>query len=207
MSQHDHPLLPLILDDVPEGLVRALAQEGVPFRRRSRGRVEGRFVLFDSHHRRQPALALGQQAIDVGGLRNGSGQDPFLVLTSLGSARHRWQIGGLTIGEEIAHVDRRAVRRSIIQPLRAVVEQSGGIWLKLAAFPFPYRSALNFRIDYDRYDPQDFDQTLRAIAGEERATSHYVNAAAYQTQTDALNRLAGLDVGSHGYYHHTYLTY
>ena len=45
------------------------------------------------------------------------------------------------------------------------------------------------------------------IAGEERATSHYVNAAAYQSRTDALNRLAGLDVGSHGYYHHTYLTY
>ncbi len=207
MSQRDHPLLPLILDDVPAGLARVLAQEGVPYRHRSRGRFEGRFVLFDSHRRPRPALALGQRAIDVGSLRDVSRPDPFQGLTSQGSARHRWQIGGLTISEEISRIDRRAVRRNIIEPLRNAIELSGGIWLNVAAFPFPYRSALNFRIDYDRYDPQDFDETLLAIAGQERATSHYVNAAAHRAHGDALTRLAGLDVGSHGYYHHTYLTY
>ena len=41
-----------------------------------------------------------------------------------------------------------------MRPLRNAIERCGGIWLNLAAFPFPYRSALNFRIDYDRYDPQ-----------------------------------------------------
>ena len=50
------------------------------------------------------------------------------------------------------------------------IEQAGGIWLCVAAFPFPYRSALNFRIDYDRYEslPRWARETLDAHRGDER---------------------------------------
>jgi len=78
--------------------------------------------------------------------------------------------------------------------------------MTLAAFPFPYRSALNFRIDYDRYHPDDFHSTLAAIGDHAGATSHYVNGAAYEPHGDALRRLEGLDVGSHGYRHCVYRT-
>ena len=204
------PLLPLILDNVPPGLVRALAQQGIPFRRRAaapRGcPAEGRFVLFDSHSGPYRPLAYGQVALDVHPLRSGWDQDPFQTLLDERSARHCWQIAGLTLTEEIARVDRRAVRQRILAQLSAEIEQAGGIWLSVAAFPFPYRSALNFRIDYDQYNAADFDATLHTLDGNEHATSHFVNAAAYLSHDEAVHRLRGLDVGSHGYRHHTYLT-
>ena len=55
--------------------------------------------------------------------------------------------------------------------LREQVERAGGIWLRVAAYPYPYRSAFNFRFDHDEYDPHDFDATLTAIAGYESAWS------------------------------------
>ena len=168
--------------------------------------VEGRFVLFDSREGPCRAIAPGQVPVDIDRLRHGSGGDPFAALEDERSARHQWRIAGLTIAEEIAQVDRRAVRRRIVGALRETIERAGGIWLCVAPFPFPYRSAVNFRIDYDQYDPHDFNATLRAIAGNEQATSHFVNAAAYVRRDDALARLRGLDVGSHGYRHHTYRT-
>jgi len=45
---------------------------------------------------------------------------------------------------------------------------------------------------------------LDAIAGNEQATSHFVSGSAYQGAGEALARLRGLDVGSHGFWHHTY---
>ncbi|HUT13305.1 MAG TPA: hypothetical protein VMY42_22650 [Thermoguttaceae bacterium] len=201
-----HPLLPLILDDVPPGLVRALAQEGVPFRKRTTADSEGRFVLFDSRRGPCRSLSRGQVAIDVDALRDGSRPDPMEALMDERSARHQWQIAGLRVSEEIATVDRRELRRQILGRLRERLEEVGGIWLCVGAFPFPYRSAVNFRIDYDQYDAEDFDATLDAVAGEESATSHFVNAAAYLGHDAALGRLRGLDVGSHGFRHHTYAT-
>lgn len=206
MAEHPLPLLPLILDDVPPGLTQALAQEGVPFRRRQAGTPQGRFLVFDSRSRPCPSITHGQVAIDVARLCGGSHRDSLAALRDERAGRCQWQIAGLTVSEEIARVDRRAVRRRVLAKLREEIQRAGGIWVCVAAFPFPYRSALNFRIDYDRYDRQDFETTLQTIAGNEQATSHFVNAAAYLPHKDALARLRGLDVGSHGYRHHTYRT-
>ncbi len=200
------PLLPLILDRVPPGLVRALEQEGIPFSRRAESVMEGRFVLFDSSLGPCRPLCFGQKAIDVDSLREDHQPDPFEQLLDVGAERHSWQIAGLSLSEEISRVDRRDVRRRLLGRLRERIERAGGIWLSVGAFPFPYRSALNVRIDYDQYDADDFAATLDALAGEEEATTHFVNAAAYLHHDEALARLEGLDVGSHGYRHHTYLT-
>ena len=200
------PLLPLILDGVPQGLRQAIAQEGVPCRDRRQGRSEGRFVLFDSRTNHRFHLGPGQVAIDVGRLHGPGVDDPFRALADERAALHQWQVGGLSIREEIAAVDKRAVRRSVLDALRFQIEEQGGVWIRLAAFPFPYRNAFNFRLDYDHYDPDDFSSTLEAIAGCESSTSHYVNGAAFASSGDALTRLRGLDVGSHGFWHHTYRT-
>jgi hypothetical protein len=200
------PLLPLILDDVPLGLRRALGQEGIPFRDRRPGTPEGRFVLFDSRIDTRWALAPGQTAIDVDALRVGWDEDPLEMLTDRRTARMHWDADGLPLVEEVARVDKRAVRRSVLDRLRAKIEAAGGVWLRISAFPFPHRAAFNFRIDYDRYHPRDFRAVIRAIAGREHATSHFVNGAAYQAFPEALAWMRSLDVGSHGYWHHTYRT-
>ena len=206
MANERLPLLPLILNDVPQGLRQALAQEGIPTAERRPGPPGGRFLLFDSRFGKREPPAAGQIGIDVNRLRQGFREDPFEALVDERSARFAWKIGGLALDEEIARVDKRAVRRRLLEKLRVRIEKAGGIWLRVSAFPFPYRSALSFRIDYDEYDPADFDATLAAIAGNEGATSHFVGGAAYEGARDALARLQGLDVGSHGYRHHTYRT-
>ena len=93
MPDHDSrlPALPLVLCDVPPGLVLALGQEGVPVVTVSASKYEpspslrrGRFVLFDrrliSPERLDAQLAPGQMAIDVDRYRSGQGVDPFAAL-------------------------------------------------------------------------------------------------------------------------------
>ncbi|MBX7072766.1 MAG: hypothetical protein K1X71_06420 [Pirellulales bacterium] len=198
------PLLPLVLDRVPPGLRLALGQEGVPFVERRAGRIDGRFVLFDSRGPAPQGLVTGQQAIDVDGCRDGWRGDPLEDLLDERSGRLGWRIGGFQVSEEVARVDKRATRRHVMERLRAMLERRGGVWFRIGAYPFPYQSAFNFRFDHDEFDAGDFDAVLGAIAGYEQATSHYVCASTHESQTEALARLRGLDVGSHGYLHHTY---
>ncbi len=171
------------------------------------GMPEGRFVLFDSRHRPCRWRAPGQVVIDVDRLRAAWPMDPFAALMSIRARRQQWEFGGMQFSEIIAQVDKRLLRAQLLELLRAEIEQAGGIWLRVAAYPFPYRSALNFRIDYDEYHPEHFDATLEGLAGNETCTSHYVNGSAYRAQPDAIARLRGLDVGSHGYWHHTYRSF
>jgi hypothetical protein len=76
--------------------------------------------------------------------------------------------------------------------------------MRVAPFPHPYRSAFNFRLDHDEYRAEDFDSVLRATADYEHALSHFVAGANFEGQLTALQRLRHMDVGSHGYRHHTY---
>ena len=204
MSEHDLPLLPLILADVPGALVRALGQEGVPVERFEPQTAAGRFVLFDSSRAACPELAPDQVAIDVHGLRGSSTEDPFALLDDEQSRRVRWWVGHLAVSEEVSRVDKRAARQQLLAGVRTLVETAGGIWLRTAAFPYPYRSAFNFRLDYDEYQAEDFATVLDIVARHQECFSHFVCAASFENQPQALDRLRGLDVGSHGYWHHTY---
>lgn len=203
------PLLPLVVGDVPPALVRLLAQEGIPFLRDSMGSTggppAGRFFLYDSAASARRIAAIGQVPIDVRLCAADEAEDPFAALEDEQSKRHHWKIGGLDISQEVARVDRRAVRQRVMGRLRAAIESAGGAWMRVGAFPFPYRSAFNFRVNYDDYTATDFDDTLAAIAGHDDAVSHYVCGASFDRHPDVLSRLRGRDVGSHGYWHHTYL--
>lgn len=196
------PLLPLLLYHVPDGLEQALRQEGIPCV--PYGTAQGKFVLFDSQSRRRPPVSPDQQIIDVHPLRMWQGVNPFAALTDERSRRCRWRIAGLDVIEEVARYDKAAIRRKLLAQLRARVEQAGGLWLRVAAYPFPYRSAFNLRIDYDQYDPDDFERMLAKLARHGHATSHYVCGSSYENHPEPLSQLAGWDVGSHGYWHHTY---
>ena len=196
------PDLPLLLADVPPSLRSALEQEGVPLAEAHSGRL-GRFVLFDSR-RRSPSLARDQVAIDVDHLRRGRTHDPIKALADERAACFEWQVGRLSVRETVARVDRAAVRNRLLSDLRTLIESAGGVWMRLSSYPHPYRTAFNFRLDHDQYDAHDFDATLAAIEGHEHAISHYVCAATHARHCDALARLKGAHVGSHGWWHHTY---
>lgn len=197
-------LLPLALANVPAGLRQALAQEGTPTIEHGAPGSDVRFVLFDSAQAVAPGLREGQAAIDVAALREGHRGDPFARLVGAGSSRCRWQVGPLELTEEVAAVDKHALRQRLLAKLRLLVEAHGGVWATVAAYPFPYRSAFNLRADYDRCEPEDFAAFWQAIEGREGAVSHFVCAAAVQPKPELLGRLAGSDVGSHGYHHHSY---
>jgi len=204
VSHTEATLLPLVLDKVPRGLRIALEQEGIPTCPHQTGAISGRFLLYDSRQVSRPMPSSGQHPIDVDELRSFFANDPFAALVDQRTARFAWPFAGLELHEEVARVERRDVRRELMARLRQKIERAGGVWLRLSAFPFPYRSALNFRIDYDQYDAADFHRTLAAIEGHEQTTSHYLSGAAYEARPDALSRLDGLDVGSHAYWHHVY---
>lgn len=206
------PLLPLLLADVPHTFEVMLAQEGVPTAPFQPGRTNGTFVLFDSRSgRTRLQVAPRQQAIDLDEVRRALGQtsgaagDPFAPAT--GTQRAAWQVGELQACEEIAEVDRRELREEVIAILRNEVARRGGVWMRLGRFPRPYRTAANFRFDHDDYIAADYDRTLAAIASHEAMTTHFVCGATHEPHREALQRLVGLDVGSHGYRHHTYRTF
>ena len=198
----DLPLLPLLLDRAPPGLRRALRQEGVPHAAWADAPRAGRFVLCDVSRHSPPSLIPGQTAIDVRDLA--ADKTDFSLLLDERSARRGWQLGPLLATEEVARVHKREVRRRLMRGLQAAVEAAGGVWLRLAAFPHPYRSAFNFRFDHDEFVPDDFSSVLQAIEGYEESTTHYVCASTHAGQSAAMSRLRGLDVGSHGWWHHTY---
>lgn len=198
------PLLPLVLDRTPAALGMALAQEGIATVERKSAPLGGRFVLYDSRRARPDGLAANQVPIDIDWLRRGATEDPFEALADERSCRAGWWVGGFDLEEEVARVDKGTIRRQLMAALAARLQAEGGVWLRIAAYPFPYRSAFNFRIDHDDYQPHDFDATLRAIRGHEGATTHFVCAADFVDQPTALARLDGLDVGSHAFRHHTF---
>lgn len=199
------PLLPLLLDNVPPGLHQMLAQEGIAVRRRTAGLCEGRFVLSDSR-RGLSRPDRGQTLIDVAPLCRGLAPEPLSAVVDQHARPHQWEFGGHRIQEEIACVDKRTVRETFLGRLRDRLHEAGGLWLRLAAFPFPYRSALNLRIDHDQHVEENFRSTLELLEGHQSAATHFVNGAAYEAFPGALARLQGMDVGSHGYRHHTYRT-
>ena len=197
------PLLPLVLAEAPEALVRALAQEGIPTVRAEHDPRGGRFVLVD-RRRRNPSLLPGQTEIDVGALIAEYDEDPYHALDDARTARAAWQIGDLAVSEVVSRVDKAALRASLMRALRQRVESAGGVWLRVGPFPFPYRSAFHLRLDHDRYVPHDFHALLDALAQHGDACSHFVCGGGFVESGRALERLRGLHVGSHGFHHHTY---
>ncbi len=213
----NHLLLPLVVSDVPPGLLQAFDQAGVPwvrFDERSQS-PQGRFHIYDSRLRGCPEAKGGQHLIDMATCDIPSGdladdRHPAVtlcgMLTDALSSRCRWEIEGLCPEERVSRYDKSAAREQLLANVRAKVEDAGGIWATLSPVPSPHQSAFCLRVDYDKAEPVDVGRFLAAIGGYEEATSHYLCGSEYQEQHEVLSRLRGMHVGAHGYWHHTYTT-
>lgn len=130
----DLPLLPLMQVGLPRLLTETLREVGVPTAPLPRVPLMangcGQFVLFDSRNatsvsRVQKASQLGLQPIDLAA-----------VLTCLSDAEHASPVGPQT------------VLAKCVEFVKHEIESRGGIWLRVADFPFPYHSALCIGIGY-----------------------------------------------------------
>jgi peptidoglycan/xylan/chitin deacetylase (PgdA/CDA1 family) len=198
------PLLPLMLADVPATLRQALEQEGVPCAEHRPGRPEGRFVLHTSSGAPPAGMSPQQRALSLDALLRPHELQWCEQLRSEHTACRQWAVGPFLAREQVAAVDKALLRRRLVQRVRRAVESAGGVWLTVAAYPDPYRSAFNFRLDHDACQVDDLQRTLAALRGWESATSHFVCGSAFDGRPEALQPLRGLDVGGHGYWHHTY---
>jgi hypothetical protein len=168
----------------------------------------GRFVLFDGR-RVAPAtvracLSCDHVAIDVDAIRREEPVDPFAALTDTRAALGRWEVGGYALTERVARFPKASIRRRVVDCLRTAVTEAGGLWARLAPFPFPYRSAFNFRADLDEPGPDDYARFARARRRLADCCTHFVSTAAYGDDPAVLQDLLRFDTQSHGHYHVIY---
>lgn len=205
-------LLPLLLWKTPPGLELILGQEGIPFQvihephpLAFRG---GRFVLYDS--RTTPLAALGplttpqHVVIDVDRCRGTEPVDPFDALVDSSAAKMVWSYRGWQLGERVARYPKAWIRRRLIAEIRRDVEAGGGIWMRLAPFPHPYRAAFSFRADLDESAPDDYWRFAMARTLLSDCCTHFVSTQAYQDHPEILADLSRYDTQSHGHYHFVY---
>ena len=96
------------------------------------------------------------------------------------------------------------IRRRMISALRQQVLAGGGTWIRLAPFPYPFRSAFNFRVDLDEPVPDDYHRfalTRNLLAD---CCTHFVSTHAYENEGEVLSDLHRHDTQSHGHFHYVY---
>ena len=76
--------------------------------------------------------------------------------------------------------------------------RAGGFWARLAPFPFPYRSAFNFRADLDEPVAEDYARFARARRPLADCCTHFVSTNAYGENPAVLQDLHRFDTQSHG---------
>lgn len=207
MSGESLSLLPVADAGLSSSWLRMLAQEGLPTVPHHPDAATAKFVLYDARRMPAPRLASSEQRlIDVSLFEFDSAAVDVSASTAPRTARTIWQLGRRQVAETTAAVDHRAVRRRLMARLRQAIEEQGGVWIVTSPYPWPYRTAANFRFDHDRYVAEDYAGALGAIRGHEEMTTHFVCAATHAEHCEALAELRGFDVGSHGYRHHTYQT-
>ena len=59
------------------------------------------------------------------------------------------------LSEKVSSAPAKArIRRRLVEQVRNAVTLAGGVWARLAPYPFPYKSAFNLRLDLDEHDVQ-----------------------------------------------------
>ncbi len=106
--------------------------------------------------------------------------------------------------ERVSRHPKAWIRRRLIDRLREAVTLAGGVWIRLASFPYPYRSAFSFRADLDETLPEDYHRFAAARKPLADCCTHFVSTHAYAHHPSVLRDLRDCDTQSHGHFHHVY---
>ncbi|MBV8608151.1 MAG: hypothetical protein JO034_11920 [Singulisphaera sp.] len=206
------PPLPLLLWETPPGLELILAQEGTAFARvRDPHPLTfqgGRFVLYDGRRvsaaKLRATLTPDHVPLDVDLLRGEERADPFQALIDVRGQEATWRIAGRDLTERVARVPKARLRRLLIGRLCHAVTRAGGLWARLAAFPYPYQSAFNFRADLDEPVVEDYARFARMRPAVADCCTHFVSTHAYGAHPAVLQDLLRFDTQSHAHFHVIY---
>ena len=168
------PQLPLMLVGLPPTVKELLRQAGIPVAALPRGPARadeiGRFVLYDSQNpgsldRALRAQRQGLELIDLAILEQGLAPDP--------SSHSGLQVGSHSIHSSLrsTNTDLPASPVLLLDQLKRELEARGGIWLRVADYPYPYQGAFSLAIEHAG---ADLAQLPGLAAGLPRWVSHFV---------------------------------
>jgi hypothetical protein len=154
--------LPLLLADVPQGIGRLLRDVGLPTRDWEEpvpaGGARGRFVLIDSRQRGtgRRLRGPGGEGLEILDLRELAPRcDDFEeTLTRPTQGRH-WS----------------PAAQQFLGHLKQALEERGGVWARLADYPFPFQSVLAVGIEYTPESVGEYPQLARELSSH---TTHFL---------------------------------
>jgi hypothetical protein len=157
------PDLPLMLANLPRPVRELLRGAGIPAESLPEipllAAGVGRFVLFDGQDRRSAsracrAAAHGLKPIDVRALLHESAAGPLA-----------------DAGEIASRLAVDSVARAFLEQLKAAVETGGGVWVRMADYPFPYQSAICLGVEHVSEELAGFADIAATLPGK---ATHFV---------------------------------
>jgi hypothetical protein len=163
MAEQSHlPELPLMLASVPRQVVDLLRAAGVPVETLPRVTLlasgSGRFVLFDS-------LSSASVSAARGAARQGLSP---INLRELSDPSDWPELAAVPAGSGPSDAPRQFLER-----LKIELERLGGVWIRLADYPFPYQSAMSLAIEHVSDDLSDFATIAEGLSGK---ATHFVSS-------------------------------
>lgn len=169
-----------MLADVPRAVGALLREAGIPAEELPDipllAAGVGRFVLFDAQHPHSAALARralaqGLKLIDLREiLEAGDDRDPLSF-------------------EDPA---KSASAREFLERLKAAVEMRGGVWVRVADYPFPYQSSLCLGVEHVSEELSDFAEIAAALPGK---ATHFVSSRLRPERLAFLSEAGATDLG------------
>jgi hypothetical protein len=119
------------------------------------------------------------------------------------SSRWSWMETDVRISESII---RTPIADLIVENLRKAAESFELPWIRLAPWPAGFDGVFNFRFDLDELAIEDWLQIIRRVRqkGIESGTTWFLSTLAARKCPSSIELLEGLDVQSHGHWHHVH---
>lgn len=176
-----------MLAEVPRAVERRLREAGIPVEPLSDVPLlaagTGRFVVFDSRNphsaaRARQAAVHGLKIIDLRELLPASDDLPQLLEEDDDSG---WQLAA-----ESAPVN------VLLDRLKKAIELLGGVWLRIADYPFPYQSAICLGIEHLSEELADFAAIAATLPGK---ATHFVSSRLRADRLAFLSQAGATDLG------------
>jgi hypothetical protein len=180
------PELPLMLAGIPRPVESLLREAGIPAEPLPQlpllAAGTGRFVLFDG---RSPRGAARARRVAAHGLRPIDIQDFLPAAEELGpdqdDDKSDWR-PAMSNG----------TARAFLERLKAGVEARGGVWVRLADYPFPFQSAISLGVEHLSEELAGFAEIAATLPG---MATHFVSSRLRPDRLAFLAQAGQTDLG------------